>query len=112
MTPEFWNLIHPQLEELIAESLVGYTPDELTDMINWQNDWHKQRPFSDMRVWYTKETDYSITEWIVQAEAHTGKSGKVDSAFRERLKLIIEYQWAVRQKELAEEYEHELKVAI
>lgn len=107
MTPQFWNHIQPQLDEQIGAQLSECNPPEsllqpLTNPLYW---WQAS-PYRDMKFHYDR-ADMDIVGWLCAAEIIEGSDKEMNLGFIERIRDTIARQWAIRQSELAEEYEQE-----
>lgn len=110
MTPQFWNHIQPQLNEIIANTLGDTQPADSLLRILDKPYWWDAEPFNRMRVW-DERNDLRFVEWLNAAESLVGKAYAdiFEQELVARLKNTIEYQWELRMKEGQEKLNHELK---
>lgn len=102
MTPTFWNIIKPQLDELASVWIDKYGFVHLMKVMSGQLYWWEQEPFASTKLEF-ENCNLSLVQWMNAVEAIMGRP--LDDVFEETLKLrikdTIEYQFELKVRGVA-----------
>jgi hypothetical protein len=113
MTPQFWKHIGPQTDDFIIDLFNrGYTPEELLQPLENEDFWWQDALYSEIKFNYDS-ADLYIVGWLSVVDILMDDIPYAYQAFNaewiDHMKSAIEFQWEIRQTELAEAYREELK---